>query len=235
MEKKAIIFDFDGTLTKKNQNIWKMLWKQCGYPTDSSSLYAFLYISHVSKKIITRKEWFDLTCEAFMRRNLDFKGFYEASKQIELIDGLEETVKTLHKNGYELHIVSGCISEAIKLALADSAKYFTFVESNRAIFNSDKKLIKLIPTSFDYEGKARYIEGLKEQGIKSENIVFVGNSYNDEWAYTSGCKTICINPDSAADTSNTNKWNIVINKLDNLKQILPLVDNSLVVNKNAEK
>ena len=74
-EKKAIVFDFDGTLTKKNQNIWKMLWETCGYPTDKTSLYAKLYVSHVIKKEITRKQWFDLTCEAFKKKNLDFKDF----------------------------------------------------------------------------------------------------------------------------------------------------------------
>ena len=42
--KKAIVFDFDGTLTKKDQNIWKMLWEKCGYDTGPKSLYVNLYI-----------------------------------------------------------------------------------------------------------------------------------------------------------------------------------------------
>ena len=74
---KAIVFDFDGTLTKRNQNIWKMLWEACGYTTDKQSLYAKLYVKHVITKEITRKQWFDLTCEAFKRKNLTYFDFYE--------------------------------------------------------------------------------------------------------------------------------------------------------------
>lgn len=222
MEKKAVIFDFDGTLTKKNQNIWKMLWEACGYTTDKTSLYANLYVSHVINKEITRKQWFDLTCEAFKRKKLDFLAFYKTSKQIELINGFESTIKTLYNNGYELHIVSGCIKEAIEVALNKNAKYFTFIESNKAIFDENGFLEQLVPTNFDYEGKAKYIENLKLKGIKAENITFVGNSDNDEWAYTSGCKTICINPDKA-DTENNKKWNVVIDKLENLNKILNII------------
>lgn len=224
MEKKAVVFDFDGTLTKKNQNIWKMLWEVCKYPTDKTSLYAKLYVSHVIKKEITRKQWFDLTCEAFMKKNLNFVKFYNVSRQIQLIDGFEETIKTLNKKGYELYIVSGCIKEAIEIALGKYANYFTFIESNRAYFDKNGNLYKFKPTNFDYEGKAKFIENIKKTGIKAENITFVGNSDNDEWAYTTGCKTICINPDKA-ESDNKTKWNVLFEKLDNLKQILPLIIN----------
>lgn len=230
MEKKAVVFDFDGTLTKKNQNIWKMLWEVCGYPTDKTSLYAKLYVSHVIKKEITRKQWFDLTCEAFMKKGLDCFDFFETSSKIELIDGFKETIAKLHKKGYKIYIVSGCIKEAIEIALDEYSDYFTFIESNRAYFDMDGKLYKFEPTNYDYEGKAKFIEKIKKTGIKAENITFVGNSDNDEWAYTTGCKTICINPDKA-ESDNKTKWHIVIEKLENLKQILPLILNS----KNEEK
>lgn len=225
MKNKAIVFDFDGTLTKQNQNIWKMLWQQCNYPTDKNSLYAKLYVSHNIKKEITRKQWFDLTCLAFKKRNLSIAQFYDVAKQIQLINGFKQTIKTLHKNGYQLHIVSGCIKEAIEIVLGDYRKYFTFIESNKVFFGKNGKIKCFIPTNFDYEGKAKYIENLKNNGIKAEDIVFVGNSDNDEWTYTTGCKTICINPDAKADSKNNKKWHVVIDKLTNLKQILPFVLN----------
>ncbi|MBO5888614.1 MAG: HAD family hydrolase [Clostridia bacterium] len=225
MNKKAVVFDFDGTLTKKNQNIWKMLWETCGYPTDKTSLYAQLYVSHVIKKEITRKQWFDLTCEEFMKKNLDCYDFFEVSCNIELINGLEETIKMLYKKGYRLYIVSGCIKESIEIALGEYADYFTFIESNRAYFDMKGKLYKFKPTNYDYEGKAKFIEEIKKSGIKAENITFVGNSDNDEWAYTTGCKTICINPDKT-DGNNKTKWHKLIEKLENLKQILPFILNS---------
>ena len=59
---------------------------------------------------------------------------------------------------------------------------------------------------------------------KAENIYFIGNSDNDEWAYTTGCKTICINPDKT-DGNNVKVWHKTIDKLENLTQILPLITN----------
>lgn len=226
MDKKAVVFDFDGTLTKKDQNIWKMLWEECGYSTDKNSLYANLYVSHVIKKEITRNKWFNLTCKAFKEKGLNFFTLYNTSKRLQLIDGLEETLSILNKNGFSLFIVSGCIKEAIEISLGLNTIYFDYIESNRALFDPCGELLKLKPTDFDYAGKARFIEKIKQAGYKAENIYFVGNSDNDEWAYKTGCKTICINPDHKADANNSKVWHNKIEKLDNLTQILPLIISS---------
>lgn len=218
--KKVIVFDFDGTLTKSGKNIWRELWEICGYKTDKTSLYSKLYVSHVINKEITRKQWFDLTCEAFKRKNLNFKQFYEASKQIELKDGFKEVITTLKEKGYSLHIVSGCIKESIEIILGEYGNYFDNIESNRAIFDENNLLKELIPTKFDYEGKAKYINNLIKTGVKPTQIVFIGNSDNDEWAYLTGCKTICINPEKA-DYKNKEKWHVVKENATSLKELLP--------------
>ena len=51
-------------------------------------------------------------------------------------------------------------------------------------------------------------------GIKPSEILFVGNSDNDEWAYMSGCKTLCVNA-YETDTQDKAKWHnaIIINDL----------------------
>ena len=41
------------------------------------------------------------------------------------------------------------------------------------------------------------IELCKIKGYDPCDILFVGNSVNDEWVYQSGAKTLCVNPDSA--------------------------------------
>lgn len=222
--KKAIVFDFDGTLTQKNQNIWKMLWEECGYPTDKESLYSKLYIKHVIKKEITRKQWFDLTCEAYKRKNMKYFNFYSVSKKINLINGARETILKLYNSGYSLFIVSGCIQETIEIALGDYVKYFEDIESNKCVFDINGNLQKLIPTDYDYEGKAKYVEILKQQGYEPENIVFVGNADNDEWVYQTGCKTICINPQNA-DVANNQKWKKVFYNVTDLRQIFNITQN----------
>jgi len=201
---KAIIFDFEGTLTKKNQNIWKMLWEICGYETDKSSLYSKLYVGFVVNKKITREECFNLTCEAFKNKNLSYSQLYSVSKSIELTDRAKELILKLYNSGYKLFIVSGSIIDTIELVLGDYVKYFEAIEANKCVFDSNGKLQKLILTDYDYEGKAKFIELLKEQGYTKDNIVFIGNGYNDEWAYKTGCLTICFKPIDD-DINNLNK------------------------------
>ena len=216
--KKAIVFDFDGTLTKKNQNIWKMLWEKCGYRTDKESLYATLYVKHVIKKEISRDDWFNLTCMAFKNKKLTRSDFYAVSKQIELINGAKETILDLYNKGYYLYIVSGCIKETIEIALGKYIRYFEDIESNECIFDINGKLQKLIPTPYDYEGKAKYVQNLKKQGFEPENIIFIGNSHNDEWVHQEGCKTICINP-QYADVDNMQKWKKVYYNVTDLRRV----------------
>lgn len=220
---KAIVFDFDGTLTKKNQNIWRMLWEKCGYSTDKNSLYAKLYKMHVIDKKITRQQWFDYTCKAFKEKGLTMKDIIEASRQIELIGGFEETIDKLFDKGYSLHIVSGCLSETIDFVIGIRTILFDNIETNRCIFDDDMKLQRFVPTDFDYEGKAKYLELLKQQGYKPEDIIFVGNSDNDEWAHSAGCHTICINPENA-DENNNQKWNKVYKNVTHLSQIFSHLD-----------
>ena len=216
--KKAVVFDFDGTLTKRNQNIWKMLWEKCGYTTDKESLYAKLYVKHVIKKEISREDWFNLTCHAFKKKDLTYSDFYNVSNQIELINGARETIVKLYNKGYSLFVVSGCIKETIEMVLGDCVKYFDEIESNNCVFDDNGKLLKLVPTIYDYEGKAKYVDILKSRGYLPENIIFIGNADNDEWVYQSGCKTICINPQNA-DIMNTHKWKKVYLNVTDLREI----------------
>ena len=220
---KAIVFDFDGTLTKKNQNIWRMLWEKCGYTTDKNSLYAKLYKMHVIDKKITRQQWFDYTCKAFKEKGLTLQDIIATSKQIELIGGFEETIFKLFDKGYSLHIVSGCLKETIEFKLGTNAILFDGIETNRCIFDKDGKLQRLVPTDFDYEGKAKYLQLLIQQGYKPEDIIFVGNSDNDEWAHSAGCHTICINPENAEE-NNSQKWNKVYKNVSHLSKIFSHLD-----------
>lgn len=219
---KVIVFDFDGTLTKRGQNIWKLLWTKCGYTTDKNSLYAKLYVAHTIEKSISRQEWFDLTCKAFRQKKLSYKDFYEESKKIELIDGAHEIFKSLYEKGYKLCIVSGCMKETIEIVLGESKKYFEEIKSNEICFDENGIISHFIPTPYDFQGKAIFVkEFAAKSNIKPSSIVFIGNGDNDEFAYLSGCKTICINPDNNTDKNNKNKWHETIDEINNLNELMP--------------
>ena len=219
---KAIVFDFDGTLTQKSLNTWKKLWEIAGYDTGKNSYYVNLYKSFMDGEI-SHKEWTELTKNCFIKNGLNIKHAYAVAKQMELIDGVEGTLRALNKNGIKLHIVSGGVDYVIKKVLGDNVRFFDTINANKFIFNGNGNLIDIKPTNYDFQGKAKFIEEfIKESGIKAEDICFIGNGGNDEFAHKSGCKTICINPDGT-DISNNTIWNKNIFELTNLAQILPKI------------
>ena len=219
---KAIIFDFDGTLTKKSLNSWKKLWEIAGYNTGKDSYYAKIYKAFINGEI-SHTEWTRLTRECFIKRKINVANVAAVIKDIQLIDGVEDTLRILKKNNIEVHIVSGGIDPIIRGVLGENAKQFDSINSNKFFFNYSGKLTDIKPTKYDYYGKARFIEEyIEKTGIKPEEICFVGNGSNDEFAYRSGCRTICINPDDT-DSQNNNIWHKSVCDLTNLKQIIPII------------
>lgn len=230
MKDKVLILDFDGTITQKGQNVWRMLWEEIGYSTEKNSLYAKLYIEHIIQKKITRKEWFDKTCDAFKQKNMSIDHLNKVNKMQKIKPFFKETIKKLYDNNFYIIILSGSLTNSIRDVLGQCNKYIPMVVSNRAIFNKNGKLTKIIPSAFDYAGKAEFIELIKKRfNLKSQNIYFVGNDYNDEWVKSTGCKTFCISPEN---TQSTNKsiWSHNISSFSELaNSILNNSDQSQII------
>jgi len=219
---KAVMFDFDGTLTSKSTNIWKSIWKELGFDTSDNSYFRKLYWQFMTKDI-THQQWCDLTCDAFCEKDMKKSDLINVAKQVDLINGAEDTFKILKEKGYSLNIISGNIKNVIYNVLGDKVKYFDSINSNNLEFDEDGFLIGIKGTNYDFEGKARFIsEFSAKTGVNANEIYFVGNGKNDEWAHLSGCKTICINPDDT-DELNQTKWHKVIKQVNDLTQILPYV------------
>ena len=219
---KAVIFDFDGTLTKLSQNVWKQTWTALGYDTGEGSYYKQLFSKFLSKEI-THSEWIDLTCKAYIERGLDKKTLLDIGKKIEMHNGFEEMLIDLKSKGYSLHIVSGNIGDVVCDVLKDNVKYFDSINTNSFKFDNSGKLIDIIGTNYDYEGKANFVNSfMLENDISASDITFVGNGDNDEWVYTTGCETICVNPDRT-DADNKTIWHNAVKNLTDLRQLLPII------------
>lgn len=67
---KAVIFDFDGTLTEKKGNLWKRIWQSLGYDIGSDSYYVSLFKRFMSGNI-THKQWCEFTLEAFKEKGFN--------------------------------------------------------------------------------------------------------------------------------------------------------------------
>lgn len=220
---KAIFFDFDGTLTYTSLNFWKKLWSSLGYSIKEGSYYKNLFHDAYSGKL-THQEWCDKCCTKFQEAGLNQEKLIDLAQTIDLMDGFEETVKALKEMGYVLFIVSGNIRQVIDENLGECTKYFDGIYANDFIFDADGNLEKIVGTKYDNEGKAhliRLISSITE--TPTSEFWFVGNGGNDEWVYTTGCKTLLINPFDTKHHENQNVWHKQVKKLTNLKQILPIL------------
>ena len=206
---KAVIFDFDGTLTKRNGNLWKKIWKDLGYDVGPNSYYVSLYKSFINGKI-THKQWCQLTCYAFQKKGFNKDRFDEIISEISLMNGAERLIKTLHEQGKELFIVSGNVNYAIKKVLGSNNEYISDIKANDFNFDESGNLVSITGTKYDFEGKATFVKELcNERGYSPSDILFIGNSDNDEWVYTSGARTLCVNPDKTKSENKT-IWNNVV-------------------------
>ncbi len=221
---KAIVFDFDGTLTncQKGSNCWYEIWK---YINDLE-YDDFLYNKY-KRKEIDNKKWLDLIFKRYKEKNVKREYLYEISKGIELLPGTYETLEYLYDNGIKIFVLSGGVRQIIYDVLKREKvdKFITSIEAYDLIFNNEGKLIDYkYPNLHNLENKNEYIELLKQiYNLKGEEILFVGNGANDETVYLSGVKTLCINPDKA-NISNKLVWNNNIEKCENLLQILNYCD-----------
>lgn len=219
----AIVFDFDGTLTLSSDPIikttWESIWTSLGYDVrECQNLH-----KRFDKKEITHSEWCKLTEEYFKKRNLSKNILYAIADKITLIDGIEETFKELRKRDIKIYIVSGSIKIIIQSVLGDLNEYVDMIRANELRFDEDGYLTRIIGTKYDFEGKAEYIRIIADDlQISTKDILFVGNSRNDHFAYESGARTLCINP-RLTDMLDNIIWNDYIETCTNLTEIFTYI------------
>jgi HAD superfamily phosphoserine phosphatase-like hydrolase len=215
---KAVIFDFDGTLTKPLDNLttWEKIWLKLGFDiNECAELHRKYSISQ-----ITHKQWCDLTEQKFKQKRLSIELLDEIAKDLILIEGIEEVINELTENGVLLYICSGSIDYIIKKTLGKLFDYFEEVKSNKFTFDKNGFLKSIIGTRYDFEGKANYISQIiSDTQIYAYETFFVGNSLNDEWAHQSGVMTICVNP-SMTNPDHPFQWTYSIRNMKNLSEIL---------------
>ncbi len=218
---KAVVFDFDGTLTEKKGNLWKRIWKELGHRVDEDSYYMSLLNKFMNGNL-THKDWCIATLEAFKEKGFTKQKLYEIIKGMSLIQGAEDLIKHLYSQGIELHIVSGNIISVIEKVLGENKQYISNIKANEFVFDENGYITEIVGTKYDHEGKATFILELCERkGYKPSEVLFIGNSINDEWVYKSGARTLCVNPDETK-IDNKTIWNKVIytdNLLDLEKEI----------------
>lgn len=218
--KKAVVFDFDGTLTtKKSLTTWEMIWKELGYSINECNIHHRQF----SNGLITHEKWCQVTCQKFAERSLSEAILSKVANSIQLVDGVRELVNILEQNDIEMHILSGSIDQIIRLVLGeDLYKRFTNVQANSFKFRNER-LVHIEGTKFDFQGKGTYINNLmRSRSYTQMDVLFVGNSSNDKWASRSGVTTLCVNP-HFTDGNDAKEWIHCIREMDNIMEILKFI------------
>lgn len=227
---RAVVFDFDGTLTHRNEDLttWEKIWLALGYDINDCSNYHREY----SEKRISHLEWCNITCTKFREKDLKKSQLLDLAKAIELVPGTKETLSLLHANNVKLYILSGSIKQIIKQVLGELYGLFEEVKGNDLIFDRNGRLVQIRGTKYDFEGKANFLKSVITDNFCSPlEVLFIGNSCNDVWASRSGARTLCINP-RFTDPNNVEQWSYCLRRVDDLRAILDFVN---LPENNAEK
>lgn len=226
---KTIIFDFDGTLTKKSNEVWRKIWEKVNALDVDDMLY-----ERFSKGELTYTDWCNEIEKEYIKRGLTSHMIDEIIEKFEMMDNLEETLKALKDEGYDLRILSGGIDYVIYSLLKDNKKYFSDIRCGKFFFDGNGKFIKMEDTDSDEEGKARYIlNHIKATNSKPEEIIFIGNGHNDRFVSQSGCHTICLNP-NGTNHKNKDVWHNYIENTQDLNDILEII-HKIENNKKAKR
>jgi len=218
---QVVVFDFDGTLTTSNtkRTTWESIWAGLGYDVK----YCQELHVRFNRGEITHDEWCQITEDYFRKRHLHRDMIEKISKKIRLIKGAKKTLEELHRRDIKVYIVSGSIMTVIRSVIHPVYQYIDGIKANEFRFGEDGLLKEIIGTKYDFEGKASYISELsKDLRVNPNDILFVGNSINDRFAYTSGARTLCINP-QLTDIANSKMWNDCILSCRNLTEILKFI------------
>jgi HAD superfamily phosphoserine phosphatase-like hydrolase len=218
---KVMVFDFDGTLTKRtdNRTTWEKIWVSLGYSIDDcANLHR-----RFSRGELTHQKWCELTTNKFKLRTLREERLKKIARDIQLVPGTKDTLESLKKNGIRLYVLSGSIKQVIKLVLGDLYDLFDEVKANEIEFDGAGVIKRIIGTRYDFQGKAAFLSNLiYEQALSPLDVLFIGNSVNDIWASQSGARTLCVNP-HMTNPDIEEHWSYAIKEMKNLRQILEYV------------
>lgn len=219
---RVVVFDFDGTLTKRDEDLttWERMWIASGYTIEECTKYFLMF----RKGQISHQKWCDITAEHFRNGGFTRAKLEDIAGAIQLVDGVKETIDALSKRGIALYILSGSVKEVIWRALGELRLSFEEVRANELEFDVDGRISRIRGTRFDFEGKAAFIKRIiEDRRCAPLDVLYVGNSCNDVWSSQSGARTLCVNP-HFTDPSNQEHWTYFVRKMDNLQQIIKFTE-----------
>ncbi len=219
---KLVIFDFDGTLTKphKLDNSWTRIWNKIGLTSEEERLYH----DHFKKGEISYQEWVGEVIKCFRAGGVNRSMIYSLAKETKLLDNCKKVFKTLYQHGIKICILSGGVKNIIDEKLKSMSKFITKIEALSLTFDENGLINGALLAETNTTNKSDFIlKQMEKFNLKKEEVIFVGNSSNDENASKSGVTTICLNPLNT-DFQNKAIWTQAIEKTDDLSSLLSYIN-----------
>lgn len=213
---RVVVFDFEGTISSDKSTAWERIWIELGFKSEDFSALQM----KLNRNEISLQEWTKIISTKFGENNLIRTTFDKISQKISVLCGTKELFEELNKRNIKIYVVSGSVLPAIKIALKDCLYFIDGIFANDILFDENGTFVRVINTIYDYKGKANFLVEISEKlSISTKDMLYVGDSVNDQDAYLSGVKTLCINP-HITDISDTTVWNKCIGDCKDLKDIL---------------
>ena len=175
---RVIAFGLDGTLLRgpNFDYSWQLVWREQKLPMKLHSQYMENF--HDGKWDYTT--WCQQVVKKLRSSGLTRDRIATIAAGVSLTKNFHQTVQTLKNEGFSLAIVSGGIDTFIHDAIPDAEKYFDYIFINRATFDSDGLITDVVPTKYDFEGKAEALKYVcRTIGCGEDQSVFVGEGHND--------------------------------------------------------
>jgi len=170
-----VIFDFDGTIADTFTVVFNHIDRINELKLDSLDTKKIDHYKAIGVRELIKE--LKLTKFKIFTISLKFrKLFGEYVTEIKPVEGIGQSLEILQQNGFKMGILSSNSKSNIDtiLKLNSLAKYFTFVESEFALFSKANKLEKLISKHklnkndvFYVGDEVRDVEAAKESGVKS--------------------------------------------------------------------
>lgn len=218
---KVVVMDFDGTMTIRRDHLtsWEKIWVSLGYPVNECAKH----LSQFRTSKISHAEWCSRTLEAFRAKGLKKDQVLDVAREIHLLPRVRETVEKLKLASIPLYILSGSINVIIESVLGDLRREFKEIRANRLEFDSSDVISDIVGTEYDFEGKAKFLrKTFDTHGVDPYDVVYIGNSGNDEWAWRSGARTLCVNP-HFTNPYDGKKWRHQIRDMQQFDEVLPYI------------
>ncbi|HEV3340186.1 MAG TPA: HAD-IB family phosphatase [Pirellulales bacterium] len=195
---KLVAFDIDGTLLQGDRFkwSWRLVWFFLGFNDDDRRRLMNQYLAEIQAGgegwHDAYKNWCDDSAILFKQKGLKRSDFAAITKSLRPVNGLSETIEALKRADIRLAIISGGIDQILTEKLSEYLEDFQYCYVNKFLFDTHGLFTGVEATKYDFRGKMdAVLEICDKHDLSPEQVVFVGDGFNDLALIGNVGRTIC--------------------------------------------